>query len=874
MGRFAILFGKKAKSALRASEIQQDYQSPEVKCVETGSSRAEPGTLGIDAIDVMAQTIMRECTAWGMLSVDGKDALGGDTGICIRSKYGSIRSCPPERPGLEAFEAAVLSMNTKVALKMRSKSVEVAVRHHIDVAPELLELQLDANTRIQIMPSIEDLPLARKSQYAAFVREEDIIPMARSLEAALVKFLWSDEADQLNEKTIDSTSSVSPSSPELNSSEMVLPEISGDSEDPEKAAILAARRLRPVALIAPVATGCAAATAIILLSLGIRAPLIRWIYDGNAMRFALVAVLPLIFFVVMFPASVIISSALHLLGPVAQFHQNSANYSALKPPRDASISLLPITIQMPVYKESLEEVLIPTLESVQRATTVYERQGGIVNVIVCDDGLQLLSEADRARRVKYYRDHNVAYVARPPDGVDGFQRRGRFKKAGNLNHCNSLSLRIEDIRDEMRQWPQNAAEAAMDPWTEFDERNLYDSAFAKALDEHGGKTCAEGNVILLIDSDTRVPEDCFMDASMEMTQSPHVAIIQHSSGVMQVAHHFFENGVAFFTRNLQIGISFTAASGDGAPFVGHNAFLRWRALQECALPDPYDGIARIWSESHVSEDFQISLRLQSLGWTLRWATYSNNGFEEGVSLTCSDELARWQKYAYGCSEIIFNPIRYWPTRSPLTKLFRTFLASNIPPHAKYGIMGYIFSYYAISLACTASLANYVLIGVFAISDSFYCTSWNILFVCLLLCQGVTNLVMCILRYRLKLEHAGKDAIAQVKWIPHHSSVLRGILRWTVLAHHTVLHKSPVLDEHESVVKSNFFLQMPRIWRRFWIQIVLSVAVLAGLIVSTTSLTPAAYRVVTIEAIVPLALTYAFHLIWPFVLDTDITTFTF
>jgi hypothetical protein len=38
---------------------------------------------------------------------------------------------------------------------------------------------------------------------------------------------------------------------------------------------------------------------------------------------------------------------------------------------------------------------------------------------------------------------------------------------------------------------------------------------------------------------------------------------QHSSGVMQVAHHFFENGVAFFTRNLQIGISFTAASGDG-----------------------------------------------------------------------------------------------------------------------------------------------------------------------------------------------------------------------------------------------------------------------------------------------------------------------
>lgn len=75
----------------------------------------------------------------------------------------------------------------------------------------------------------------------------------------------------------------------------------------------------------------------------------------------------------------------------------------------------------------------------------------------------------------------------------------------------------------------------------------------------------------MIDSDTRVPEDCFMDAALEMTESPQVAIIQHVSGVMQVAHHFFENGMAFFTRMLQIGISMSVAGGDVAPFVGHNA---------------------------------------------------------------------------------------------------------------------------------------------------------------------------------------------------------------------------------------------------------------------------------------------------------------
>jgi ABC-type polysaccharide/polyol phosphate export permease len=48
----------------------------------------------------------------------------------------------------------------------------------------------------------------------------------------------------------------------------------------------------------------------------------------------------------------------------------------------------------------------------------------------------------------------------------------------------------------------------------------------------------------------------------------------------------------------------------------------------------------------------------------------------------------------------------------LTKQFRGFLWSNMAPHAKCGIMGYIFSYYAISLACTTSVFNYVFIGIF------------------------------------------------------------------------------------------------------------------------------------------------------------------
>jgi cellulose synthase/poly-beta-1,6-N-acetylglucosamine synthase-like glycosyltransferase len=117
--------------------------------------------------------------------------------------------------------------------------------------------------------------------------------------------------------------------------------------------------------------------------------------------------------------------------------------------------------------------------------------------------------------------------------------------------------------------------------------------------------------------------------------------------VIQVAHHFFENGIAHFTRRINKCISLACANGEVAPFVGHNAFLRWSALQDAAFIDPVDNVKKIWSESNVSEDFDMALRLQLKGYIIRWSNYSEGGFKEGVSLTVDDELNRWQKYSYG-----------------------------------------------------------------------------------------------------------------------------------------------------------------------------------------------------------------------------------
>lgn len=229
------------------------------------------------------------------------------------------------------------------------------------------------------------------------------------------------------------------------------------------------------------------------------------------MHLALAAVIPFMFLMSAFPCSAVVGglvsfhvppeqsgtsspAQLSILGPIQHYNRNSASYSAIAPPRVGSANLLPVTVQIPVYKEELDEVIMPTVESIKKAITTFERQGGSVNVIVCDDGLQLVDVKERNRRIKYYLDNNLAYVARPPHGQDGFLRRGRFKKAGNLNYTNRLSLKVEDLMVELKPEAMERTGVTEEYWSEADERMLYEEALAKGLELDEGRTWAAGNI--------------------------------------------------------------------------------------------------------------------------------------------------------------------------------------------------------------------------------------------------------------------------------------------------------------------------------------------------------------------------------------------
>lgn len=463
--------------------------------------------------------------------------------------------------------------------------------------------------------------------------------------------------------------------------------------------------------------------------------------------------------------------------------------------------------------------------------------------------------------------HNVNV---PKDDPDYFERRGHFKKASNMNYCLDFSIRVED--ELLRLIDVRCQERGCTPEdvTIEEENELYELALQSQIDADGGKTWAAGNVrigeiILIVDSDTRVPEDSFLYGALEMYESPEVALLQHASGIMQVVNNAFENGITYFTDLIYTSIQFAVGSGDCAPFVGHNTFIRWKAIQSISYQQ--DGKTKFWSEEHVSEDFDVSLRLQMAGFVVRLATYHNGGFKEGVSLTVYDELSRWEKYAYGCNELVFNPIIYWPVRGPFTRLFMRFLWSNIKITSKITILSYIGTYYAIASAIPLTLANYLIVGWFTDEiDQFYITSWRIFVGMAVVFNVISPIAYAMLRHRLGQKKFFVSLWETAKWTPMFLLFFGGIsyhLLCAIFCHFFSI-KMEWTTTAKELEEGGFRIGLDRIVRDFkWMYLFL-VPVAAGMIY-LAEYSPRGWLITDFAAIVPIANQIGCHALLPFAL---------
>ncbi|RCI08826.1 hypothetical protein L249_4824 [Ophiocordyceps polyrhachis-furcata BCC 54312] len=838
-------------------------------------------------------------SGWIPSTCNDDDCLG----VMLRRSRGTYVASPD--PAHPLLVGAIIRLNLAVAVTMRPQMLDGILR---SLSPGQTELRFKGGSQIQIVDSLATVRAAtvKKFQYAAICLHErlvlvwqddlqHIIPTAMQIEERLLSLVWGEgklpfNMLQLPSRAPSSLSSgiSSPNGTSTPALEKAGPRLHVNESSEELTDDPSFDRLeslsRPVARASAVFIGLAMVTAISLI-FGVYSGQLftESLLDHSYSRLGLIAFCPLLLCISLFFFQVVFTNLFQLMGPIGGVSTNSRYYSCHKPclRRAYADGFVPpkITIQMPVYKEGMDSVIVPTVRSLQAAVSYYESHGGTANILINDDGLRAgISPEEIQKRRDFYHDNNIGWVARPKhNGPERFVRKGKFKKASNMNFALNTSQKVEAYLQDMVD--ARVAAGGSDLIDESDEADMYKEALSRVLDENP-LAWAEGDIrlgeiILIVDSDTRVPVNCLLYGAAEMYLSQEVAIVQHSTGVLQVSRDYFENGITYFTNLVYTSIRFSIGSGEVAPFVGHNAFIRWQAVQDISREDT-GGYTAYWSEAHVSEDFDMALRLQIKGNVIRIATYHNNEFKEGVSLTIYDEISRWKRYGYGVSELIFHPLHRWILKGPFTPLFYTYLGSNIMLSSKISIMSYMCSYYALGAALPLSVMNYFIVGWFRDNlASCYLTSWNVFLSLVVIFNASSPVALAVLRYRTGERSLLGALVENAKWMPMMTVFFGGIsyhISTALLSHllHIDMEWGATAKEKED---SNFFQEMPRIFRTFK-YMYLIVFLLAAGIIYLSVWAPPDWAITDFSVIIPVSINLAFHALAPLVLNPSLMIFNY
>jgi len=241
-------------------------------------------------------------------------------------------------------------------------------------------------------------------------------------------------------------------------------------------------------------------------------------------------------------------------------------------------------------------------------------------------------------------------------------------------------------------------------------------------------------------------------------------------------------------------------------------------------------------------------------------------------------LNRWQKYAFGCNELLFNPLVQWWRKGPINRQMRVFIWSKAPLHYKISMLAYVFSYYGIAAGLPLSIMNYFILGFAFDLDDFYLHSFEIWLAVIVVFTGAGNVSFSILEYRLGIASLLESIFEAFKWVPFFFIFFGGLsvhLSQAILAHLFSYNITWGATKKE-VERSNFFLEVPKILRRFWLSFIVGFSVVAAMIVMSTPLIPMGWRIDRTEwaVILPLGIVVGCHILYPVVLNPWLMIFSY
>jgi len=174
--------------------------------------------------------------------------------------------------------------------------------------------------------------------------------------------------------------------------------------------------------------------------------------------------------------------------------------------------------------------------------------------------------------------------------------------------------------------------------------------------------------------------------------------------------------------------------------------------------------------------------------------------------------------------------------------------------------------------------NYVLLGFEFPVDGFYIHSFEIWLATTVVFLGSGNLGFTCLEYRLGQKPLLKSLLTNILWIPFFFFFFGGLaihLSQAILAHLFSYNMTWAATKKE-VERSNFFKEVPKILKRFWLALLISTIIIAGVVVLSLPLVPVQWRVdgEGWAVIFPLVVPASCHILFPLVLNPWLMIFSY
>jgi len=196
--------------------------------------------------------------------------------------------------------------------------------------------------------------------------------------------------------------------------------------------------------------------------------------------------------------------------------------------------------------------------------------------------------------------------------------------------------------------------------------------------------------------------------------------------------------------------------------------------------------------------------------------------------------------------------------------------------SKITIIGYIATYYAIAAGLPMMMANYIIIGWYnGYLDLFYMQSWEVFLGLLVVFGGLGNVSLAVLRYRLGEKGFLPALWENFKWQPFLMIFFAGIsfhLNMAILSQMFSINMEWEATSKE-VEASNFFKEVPKIFRTFkWLYITV-IPLIAGMIY-LGFFAPHGWRINLFTATVPVSVALSAHIVLPFVMNPALMVFNY